>query len=115
LKGPRTSRDRRRRSQALCWPKQTSEGWRRGALRLSAPRNHGYRVSNKGYGYRGRLFLQGSDRGAGWYEGATRPLVAAMGFAAARADTAQVFEAFIEQDIRGCHIANAVNEDRDLP
>jgi hypothetical protein len=38
-----------------------------------------------------------------------------MGFAAARADTAQVFEAFVEQDIRGSHIAHAANKDRNLP
>jgi len=69
----------------------------------------------QGYGFRGCFFLQGSGWGAGWYERATRTLVAAMGFAAARADTAQVFEAFVEQDIRGSHIAHAVNEDRNLP
>jgi len=72
------------------------------------------RASNRATASRG-CFFQGSSWGAGWYERATRTLVAAMGFAAARADTAQVFEAFVEQDIRGSHIAHAANKDRNLP
>jgi len=34
-------------SQTLCWPQQPLEGWRRGAVRFSAPRNHGNCASNR--------------------------------------------------------------------
>jgi hypothetical protein len=35
-------------SQTLCWPQQPLEGWRRGAVRFSAPRNHGNCASSTG-------------------------------------------------------------------
>lgn len=68
----------------------------------------------QGDGFRGCFFFRLSAWGEGRYERATRPLVPAMCSAATRADTAQVFEPFVEQDVRWCHSAHAVAKDRDL-